>query len=133
VVGDDEPVALAERPEFIALSQGSAGERAAAAAALVTAISGRTSGVQRTLREAAAVEPELAARLEEARGRERLNVQVGGAMVAGRELSSAEANGLWALLSAEVYELLTGSAGWSPDQYEQWLAGAIIRLLDPES
>jgi len=54
-------------------------------------------------------------------------------MVAGRELSSAEANGLWAVLSAEVYELLTGSAGWSPDQYEQWLAGAIIRLLDLES
>ena len=66
VVGDDEPVALAERPEFTALSQGSPGERAAAAAALVTAISRRTSGVQRTLREAAAVEPELAARLEEA-------------------------------------------------------------------
>ena len=133
VVGDDEPVALAERPEFTALSQGSPGERAAAAAALVTAISRRTSGVQRTLREAAAVQPELAARLEEARGRQRLNVRVGGAMVAGRELSSAEAEGLWAVLSAEVYELLTGSAGWSPDQYEQWLAGAIIRLLDPES
>jgi AcrR family transcriptional regulator len=133
VVGDDEPVGLAERPEFTALAQGSPGERAAAAAALVTAINRRTSGVQRTLREAAAVEPELAARLEEARGRQRLNVKVGGAMAAGRELSSAEAEGLWAVLSAEIYELLTGSAGWSPDQYEQWLAGAIIRLLDPES
>ncbi len=133
VVGDDEPVALAERPEFTALAHGSPGERAAAAAALVTAISRQTSGVQRTLREAAATEPELAARLEEARGRQRLNVQDGGAMVAGRELSSAVATGLWAVLSAEVYELLTGSAGWSPDQYEQWLAGAIIRLLDLEN
>ena len=38
VVGDDEPVALADRPEFTAMSQGSPGERAAAAAALVTAI-----------------------------------------------------------------------------------------------
>lgn len=132
VVGDDEPVALADRPEFTALSQGTPGQRAAAAAALVTAISRRTSGVQRTLREAATVEPELAARLEEARGRQRLNVRAGGAMVAGHELSSAEAEGLWAVISVEVYELLTGSAGWSPDQYEQWLAGAIIRLLDLE-
>ena len=133
VVGDDEPVALAERPEFIALSQGSHGERAAAAAALVTGISRRTSGVQRTLREAAAVEPELAARLEEARERQRGNVLAGGAMVAGRELSGAEAQGLWAVLSQEVYELLTGSAGWSPHQYEKWVAGAITRLLDLES
>ena len=130
VVGDDEPVALADRPEFIALSQGGPAERAAAASALVTAISRRTSGVQRTLREAAAVEPELAARLEEARARQRLNVQVGGAMVAGRELSRAEAEGLWAVLSVEGYELLTGSAGWSPEQYEKWLTGAITRLLD---
>jgi AcrR family transcriptional regulator len=133
VVGDDEPVALAERPEFTALSQGGPGERAAAAAALVTAISRRTAGVQRTLREAAAVEPELAARLEEARDRQRRNVQVGGAMVAGRELSSAEGQGLWAMLSQEVYELLTGSAGWSPEQYEQWVAEAITRLLNLES
>ena len=79
------------------------------------------------------VEPELAARLEEARERQRRNVQVGGAMVAGRELSGAEAEGLWAVLSQEVYELLTGSAGWSPEQYEQWVAGAIIRLLNLES
>jgi hypothetical protein len=115
------------------LSQGSPGARAAAAAALVTAIGRRTSGVQRTLREAAAVEPELAARLEEARARQRLNVRVGGSMVADRELSDAEAEGLWAVLSQEVYELLTGSAGWSPDQYEQWVAGALTRLLNLES
>ena len=132
VVGDDEPVALAERPEFTALAQGRPGERAAAAAALVTAINRRTSSVQRTLREAAAVEPELAARLEDARARQRLNVKAGGAMVAGRELGSAETEGLWAVLSVEVYELLTGSAGWSPEQYEEWLAGAIIRLFDLE-
>jgi hypothetical protein len=89
--------------------------------------------VQRALREAAAVEPELAARLEEARERQRWNVRAGGAMVAGRELSGAEAQGLWAVLSQEVYELLTGSAGWSSDQYEQWVAGAITRLLNLES
>ena len=133
VVGDDEPVALADRPEFTALSQGGPGDRAAAAARLVTGIARRTAGVQRTLREAATGEPELAARLEEARERQRLNVQVGGAMVAGRELSGAEAEGLWAVLSQEVYELLTGSAGWSPEQYEQWVAGAITRLLNLKS
>ena len=130
VVGDDEPVALMDRPEFAALGRGGQGERAAAAAALVTAINRRTIGVQRTLREAAAVEPDLAARLEEARGRQRRNVRDGAAMVAGRELSTTEVEGLWAVMCMEVYELLTVSAGWSPEQYETWLAGTITRLLD---
>ena len=130
VVGDDDPVALADRPQFAALSRGSHGQRAAAAAALVTAINRRTVGLQRTLREASIVEAELATMLDEARARQRLNVQAGGAMVADRALTPTEADGLWAVLSMEVYELLTVSAGWSPDQYEKWLAGAILRLLD---
>ena len=133
VVGDDEPVALADRPEFAAMGRGGQGERAAAAAALVTDINRRTIGVQRALREAAAAEPDLATRLEQARGRQRVNVRDGGAMVAGRELSTAEAEGLWAVISMEVYELLTVSAGWTPELYETWLAGAIARLLDLES
>ncbi|AKE89589.1 MULTISPECIES: TetR/AcrR family transcriptional regulator [Rhodococcus] len=133
VVGDDERVALMDRPEFAALSQGTPRDRAAAAAALVTGINRRTVGLQRTLRAAAVVEPDLATWLEQARERQRLNVRVGGAMMAGRELSPVEAEGLWAVLSMEVYELLTGSTGWSPEQYENWLTGAVIRLLGLES
>lgn len=133
VVGDDERVALMDRPEFAALSQGAPRDRAAAAAALVTGINRRTVGLQRTLRAAAVVEPDLATWLEQARERQRLNVRVGGAMMAGRELSPVEAEGLWAVLSMEVYELLTGSTGWSPEQYENWLTGAVIRLLGLES
>jgi AcrR family transcriptional regulator len=129
VVGDDQPVALMERDEFAALSRGGTGERAAAAASLVTAVNRRTTGLQRALREAAAVEADLAERLEETRGRQRLTVQVGGSAVAGRELTQDEADGLSAVLSMEVYELLTGSAGWSPAKYEKWLTEALTQLL----
>jgi AcrR family transcriptional regulator len=129
VVGDDEPVALMDRPEFAALSTGAHRKRAAAAAALNTAINRRTTGLQRALREAATVEPDLAARLVDTRERQRLTVHIGGAMVAGRELTTAEADGLWGVLSQEVYALLTDSAAWSPTQYEEWLTEAIIRLL----
>jgi AcrR family transcriptional regulator len=132
VVGDDEAVALMDRPEFAALAVGGPSERAAAAARLVTAINRRTIGVRRALREAAAAEPLLATRLQELRGRQLLNVTVGVAMVAGREVSTTEAEGLWAVLSLEVYELLTVHTGWSPEQYERWLAGAITRLVEPE-
>jgi AcrR family transcriptional regulator len=129
VVGDDRPVALMERADFAALGRGDVGERTAAAAALVAAINSRTTGLQRALREAAASEAGLATRLEETRGRQRLTVRVGGSMVAGRELAQDEADGLSAVLSMEVYELLTGSAGWGPEKYEEWLADALTRLL----
>ena len=129
VVGDDEPVALMDRAEFTALSTGSRHARAAAAAALNTGINRRTTGLQRALREAATVEPDLAARLADLRARQLLTVHIGGAMVAGRELTSTEADGLWALLSEEVYDLLVESAGWSPALYETWLTETILRIL----
>ena len=59
VVGDDEPVALMERPEFALLSRGSRRQRAAAGAVLAAAVNGRTHGLHRALREGAVGEPEL--------------------------------------------------------------------------
>lgn len=50
-------------------------------------------------------------------------------MVTGREVTAVHADGLWALLSQEVYELLVDSTGWSPAQYQAWLAEAITTLL----
>lgn len=132
VVGDDEPVALMERPEFAALGEGDTDERVRAAAALNTAINRRLVGLQRALREGAAVEPDLAQRLSDTRDRQRMTVQIAGAMVAGHALDQVTADGLWAVLSMEVYELLTVNAGWSPGHYEEWLAGAVTRLLDIE-
>jgi len=132
VVGDEEPVALAERAAFAALGHGDPADRARAAAQLNTAVNVRTADIQRAFREAATAEPDLAARLQEARDRQRGDVHDAGAMIAGRTLSQAEADGLWAVVSWEVYDLLTVSAGWSGAQYEDWLTGAISRLLGPE-
>lgn len=129
VVGDDDPVALMDRPEFAALSMGSRNERATAAAALNTAINRRTTSLLTALREAAAVEPVMAQRLEALRESQRLTVHVAAAMVAGRKVTTVEADGLWAVLSQDVYELLSGSADWSPAQYNEWVAEAITRLL----
>ena len=64
---------------------------------------------------------------------QRLTVHIAAAMVADREVSAAESDGLWAVLTQEVYELLTERVGWSPAQYEEWLTETIIRLLQLES
>ena len=84
VVGDAEPVPLAERPEFAELAAGTFGDRVAAAARLVTQIHQRTAGLHLALRQGAASEPELARRLMEGEDRRRLNTQQGAELIGGR-------------------------------------------------
>ncbi len=38
---------------------------------------------------------------------------------------------VWTLMSTEVFLLLTIDRGWSKDQYRDWLADSLIRLLLP--
>jgi hypothetical protein len=39
------------------------------------------------------------------------------------------ADTLWMLTSAEVYELLVGQRGWTPERYEDWLAECARRFV----
>ena len=130
VVGDAEAVPLAARPEFAALASGSRGERVAAAARLMTAIHGRTAGLHLALREAAASDAGLAGHLREEEERRRIDVGRGAGLVAGRQLTAQEHDGLWAVLAVEVYQLLTGHGGWTPERYESWITDMIDRMLD---
>jgi len=130
VVGDDEPVALADRPEFAALAVGDRARRAKAAARLVVGIQRRTAGINDALREAAASDASLAARLRDDEERRRTSVEQGSILVAGRPVSARERDGLWAVLSMEVYRLLTEQSGWTEKQYEAWVADVVLRLLE---
>lgn len=130
VVGDDAPVALSDRPEFAALAVGDRPSRAAAAGRLMAGIQRRTAGVHHALREAAASDATLAARLRDNEERRRTSVEQGLALVAGRAVSARERDGLWAVLSMEAYRLLTDQAGWTDQQYEAWVADVVLRLLD---
>ncbi len=129
VVGDTAPVALSDRPDFAALGRGPLAQRAAAAARLVREINTRTHGIRTALREGAATDHELEKRLGDLEQRRRANVEQGTALVAGRPITDTERDGLWAVLSMEVYQLLVDRAGWGPDRYEEWLADTIVRLL----
>jgi AcrR family transcriptional regulator len=122
VVGDEAAVPLAERPEFAALGRGSRAERIAAAARLVAQVNTRTAGFARVLRQAAPADDVIAELLEATRERQRRDVAAGVELVIGRTPSAAERDGLWALLSPEVYLLLGEASGWSPERYEDWIA-----------
>lgn len=129
VVGDVEPVPLSERPEFAALGVGSFDDRVGAAARLITGINRRTVGLRRAIGEAAVSEPPLAAKVVELESRRRDNMRVGVELVAGRSVDDDELDGLWAILGAEVFHLLTQIGGRSVESYQAWLAEVMTRLL----
>jgi AcrR family transcriptional regulator len=131
VAGDDDPVVLAERPEYRAMGVGSLHERAQAAAALMTAINSRQAPVVPAMREAAAVEGEgelsdLLAYLHE---RRRVDFRRGGSLLADRPLTDTEVDGIWAILSVDVYLLLTRVTGWTDADYQTWAGDTLVSLL----
>ena len=129
VVGDVDPVPLSQRPAFALLAVGSFADRVASAARLLSGINQRVSGLHRALREAAASAPELAQKLAEGERRRRINVQDGAELMTGRRLGDDALDGLWAIVGVEVFDLLTGIAGWSPQRYEAWLTDMLTLLL----
>jgi hypothetical protein len=71
--------------------------------------------------------------LRENQQRRRTSIEQGMTRVAGRPVTDEERDGMWAVLGVEVYHLLTAVSGWSPQQYESWVAGAVDRLLDADA
>jgi hypothetical protein len=129
VVGDDAPIALADRPEFAAIAQGSRADRIAAAATLQTEVNQRTSGFAKALREAAPTDEVIAEMLRATRERNRRDIAAGAEGVMGRRPTQRERDGLWALLSVEVYLLLVEESGWSVKQYQAWVAETLEREI----
>ncbi len=131
VVGDASPVPLAGRAEFTALGTGGLADRASAAASLLEQVHARTAGIYLALREAAAADPGLAGRMREGEQRRRVSVEQGMVLVAARPVTPRERDGLWAIAGVDVYRLLTELSGWTPGEYQAWLAGVFVRLLGP--
>lgn len=129
VVGDDDPVPLHERPAFRAMGEGATlAERARAAADLITDIHVRVAALERALREGAAAEPALAALLVERDRNRRVDDVRGITMVLRRDPSDAEADAFWAQTSSEVWELLVTRAGWTSEQYRDWVADLVVAM-----
>jgi AcrR family transcriptional regulator len=129
VVGDTTPVPLSDRPEFAALGAGDRADRLATAARLLTGINQRSWGLRRAMSEAAVSEPQLEAKLHELEQRRRDNVRQGAEMVVRRPLDEKTLDALWVLMGADVFYLLTQIRGHSVEDYEEWLAHTLGRLL----
>jgi AcrR family transcriptional regulator len=129
IVGDERPLAVAERDEFAALGRGRRAARVAAAAALTRTVNERTASYAMVLREAAPGDEQIAEDLQATRARQRQDIAAGAELIMGRPPTAVETDELWALLSPELYLLLVHEAGWTPEAYEKWVATTLDRVV----
>jgi len=134
LVGDAEPVPLAERPEMRALQTDPDPARMLRGYARLgrTVLDRVGALLWQVAAGAAAGEPDLVA-LRETTDRQRLT----GTLMVARRLAELDAltpglpveaarDRIWTLNSVEVWHLLTGSRGWSGEQYQDWVGDAMV-------
>jgi AcrR family transcriptional regulator len=136
VGGDDEAVAMADRPEVRALiADRDPKNQLAGFAALLRELMARTAPVHRILADAARSDEgaasllgEIARQRHEGQRRIARSLARSGALRSGlRERDAADI--IHALASPEVYSLLAFDRGWSGERYEEWLRAILSDQL----
>lgn len=138
VGGDDERIPLLKRPgPQSVLREHDPRQQLEMFAQDISTILERVSPVFEILRLAAKTEPDIANLLQKLLGERMHNMEVFVQSLSKHDplregLAEAQAAEIvWTLTSPEVFRLLIVDRGWSSEQYSQWLADALIRLLLP--
>jgi AcrR family transcriptional regulator len=125
----------AEQRDYVRAIQAApdAATKIAVYAAAITAIAPRMALVLDIIQQAAPAEPELAALRTEIAERRAANMRLfvaDLAAAASLRLDQDEAADIvWATNSAEMYQLLVGQRGWTPQRYERFLTDTWQRVL----
>lgn len=139
IVGDDEPVALPDRPRSKAIrAEPDPRKYLAGYAGLVTEMGGRLAGIYEAVRGAAGVDADARALWEShlAQRRQGAANVVGdvirkGGLRRGLDPESA-ADIVWLLNDPGTYHMLVGRRRWTPDRFERWLTDSLVRQLLPD-
>ena len=138
IAGDDEPVAMADRPAVKAILAESDPRKALVLwVQAVADVVGRTAPLGEVLTAAADIDPAAAELLAEA-SRQRM----AGAAAFMRHLASLDglAAGMteqraaelcWALTDGHLYRLLVAQRGWSTADFTRWLSDSLAAALLP--
>lgn len=137
LVGDDEPVPLAQRPQMRHVHAGaSAHEVALRLAALIAEAAPRVCPVYAVVLAAADTDPEIA-ELARTLDEQRLVGATQLARTVLTRLGDDDADRLaeirdtiWTLNSPQLYGLLVTGRGWSARRYRDWIARALIALIE---
>ena len=135
-VGDDESAALHDRPEArAAAAQTDPAALLAGYARVTRSVLTRSGPLQQMLRVAAEADPECADlaetfRLQRLSGQSRVARELAARGVLAPGLTEEAAlDTIYTLMSPEVHRVLTVERGLSADQYEDWLARALVATL----
>jgi AcrR family transcriptional regulator len=134
ISGTDQAIP-AEQRDYVRAIQAApdAGTKIAIYAAAVAAIAPRLALVLAIIQQAVRDEPELARLWDQIAERRAANMRrfvADLATAAPLRLDPDQAADIvWATNSAEMYQLLVGQRGWSPQRYERFLADTWRRLL----
>jgi AcrR family transcriptional regulator len=138
IVGDDEPIALADRPAIKAILAESDPRKAIMMwVQTVADVADRTAQLGEVLNAAADIDPAAAELLAEASSN-----RMSGASAFVRYLASLDglAAGMteqraaelcWALTDGHLHRLLVAQRGWSSADFTQWLSGSLAAALLP--
>jgi AcrR family transcriptional regulator len=134
--GDDEAVAMADRPHVRALiADRDPKNQLVGFAALIRDVMTRVGPVHRVLADAARSDHDAATLLAEiARQRQEGQQRIARSLARAKALRAGlrerdAADLIHALASPEVYGLLVFDRGWSDERYEQWLAAILVEQL----
>ncbi|QFU88222.1 TetR/AcrR family transcriptional regulator [Amycolatopsis sp. YIM 10] len=91
----------------------------------------RCGDIVAILSSGAAVDPDIAATEAEGARRNRLGVEMVIERIrsAGHRIEPRAVDIAVALMSAGVHDSLVGAAGWSPDDYEDWLRKTLVSAV----
>ena len=136
VGGDDQPIAMLDRPEAQSVRREPNQRRQLARfVAGVTEAIERSRPVDDIMRSAAAIDPEISTlrrSLQEERFRNMTTLvrwlRANGPLRRERNVEHAAAI-VWTLTSPEVHHLFRVDRGWSPERFRDWLGDTLARTL----
>ena len=138
VGGDDQPIAMLDRPEPQSVRREPNQRRQ-----LARFVAGVTDAIERSrpiddiMRSAAAIDPEISTlrgKIQEERFRNMTTLvrwlRANGPLRSERSVEEAAAI-VWTLTSPEVHRLLRVERGWSSERFRGWLGDTLARTLIP--
>jgi AcrR family transcriptional regulator len=133
VAGDDEPLMVHERPLIAQIrDEADPPNQARMIAAAIIDIHRRSGPIQRAQIEAAAIDPTVRKRAEDAQRGRLATLTAAVSMIPADQLRhSVEecTDALWALASPETFDLLQRVRGWDWETIQIWLERSTVDLL----
>jgi AcrR family transcriptional regulator len=128
VVGDAEPVPLADRAVFTSLGEGDQQQRIVAGIEMLTDIHARLARLWRTVGEAAASDDEVDGWRRQWEAGRRVDVRRSVELILEEEIDDVTLDLLWGVFSHEVYGMLVLDHGLDRAQYTERMRAAVAGL-----